>query len=83
MMKLLPIAIWLALSLSPVADPAVTAHPHHWTEAEANDWYAKQPWMVGANFIASYASNQMEMCRRKLSTRWNWIANWTGRSRWG
>ena len=34
-MKLLPIAIWLALSLSPVADPAVTAHPHHWTEAEA------------------------------------------------
>jgi hypothetical protein len=60
-MKLLPIAIWLALSLPPVANPAVTAHPHHWTEAEANEWGAKQPWMVGANFIASYASNQMEM----------------------
>src|ERR1035438_3081496 len=60
-MRLLPIAIWLALSLPPVAAPAVTAHPHHWTEAEANEWQAKQPWMVGANFIPSYASNQMEM----------------------
>jgi hypothetical protein len=60
-MRLLPIALWLALGLPPVASPAVTAHPHHWTEAEANEWLAKQPWMVGANFIASYASNQMEM----------------------
>lgn len=53
------ILLWLAFSLSSAA--AVTARPHHWTEAEANDWYAKQPWMVGVNFIASYASNQMEM----------------------
>jgi hypothetical protein len=60
-MRIIPIAIWVALTVSMAADPAVTAHPHHWTEAEANDWYAKQPWMVGADFIASYASNQMEM----------------------
>jgi hypothetical protein len=60
-MKLIPMVIWLALSFRPLADAAITAHPHHWTETEANEWYAKQPWMLGANFIASYASNQMEM----------------------
>lgn len=32
-----------------------------WTEKQANDWYAKQPWLVGANFIPSDAINQLEM----------------------
>jgi hypothetical protein len=32
-----------------------------WTEAQANDWYQKQPWLVGANFIPSNAINQLEM----------------------
>jgi hypothetical protein len=40
---------------------AALAQPHQWTAAEANDWYAKQPWLVGANFIPSTASNQLEM----------------------
>jgi hypothetical protein len=40
---------------------AAIAQPHHWTEAEANEWYAKQPWMVGSNFIPSTAVNQLEM----------------------
>src|SRR5271157_1305793 len=40
---------------------AAMAQPHHWTEAEANDWYAKQPWLVGSNFIPSTAINQLEM----------------------
>ena len=59
-MKSAAILLSLALCLPGVANPA-TARPHHWTEAEANEWYAKQPWMVGANFIPSYASNQLEM----------------------
>jgi len=37
------------------------AQPHHWSEAEAKEWYAKQPWLVGADYIPSYAENQLEM----------------------
>lgn len=34
-----------------------------WTAEQANDWYAKQPWYVGANFLPSTAINQLEMFR--------------------
>lgn len=32
-----------------------------WTAERANAWYAKQPWLVGANFIPSDAINELEM----------------------
>jgi hypothetical protein len=32
-----------------------------WSEAAANAWYAKQPWLVGSNYIPSNATNQLEM----------------------
>jgi Cellulase (glycosyl hydrolase family 5) len=32
-----------------------------WTKEQANEWYAKQPWLVGANFLPSSAINQLEM----------------------
>jgi len=32
-----------------------------WSAQQANDWYAKQPWLVGANFISSDAINELEM----------------------
>src|SRR6478609_1501012 len=32
-----------------------------WTATQANDWYAKQPWLVGCNFIPSTAINELEM----------------------
>jgi hypothetical protein len=32
-----------------------------WSEAQANAWYAQQPWPVGANFLPSTAINQLEM----------------------
>lgn len=32
-----------------------------WSSKQANAWYAKQPWLVGANFIPSTAINQLEM----------------------
>jgi hypothetical protein len=37
------------------------AAPQRWSEAQANDWYARQPWPVGANFLPSTAINQLEM----------------------
>jgi hypothetical protein len=32
-----------------------------WSAQQANDWYSKQPWLVGANFIPSDAINELEM----------------------
>lgn len=32
-----------------------------WSEAQAGAWYAKQPWLVGANFTPASAINQLEM----------------------
>jgi hypothetical protein len=32
-----------------------------WTEEAANSWYARQPWLVGANYVPSDAINQLEM----------------------
>ena len=40
---------------------AAIAQPRRWTEAEANQWYAREQWPVGANYISSTASNQLEM----------------------
>jgi hypothetical protein len=32
-----------------------------WSEQRANDWYAKQPWLVGSNYIPATAINELEM----------------------
>lgn len=32
-----------------------------WTPAQANEWYGKQPWLVGCNYSPAYAINQLEM----------------------
>jgi len=34
---------------------------NRWSKEKANAWYAKQPWLVGCNFIPSTAINQLEM----------------------
>ena len=34
---------------------------HRWTEKAANDWYARQPWLVGSNYIPATAINELEM----------------------
>jgi hypothetical protein len=55
-MRLLLIVLWLA--------SALTAQPR-WTEKAANEWYAKQPWLVGANYIPATAINQLEMWQQE------------------
>jgi len=37
------------------------APAERWTEKFANNWYARQPWYVGSNYITSNAINQIEM----------------------
>lgn len=55
------LAAFIGLSTAGFAndDDAVTTTP--WTTKKANDWYAKQPWLVGANFAPATAINQLEM----------------------
>ena len=38
-----------------------TVQAKTWSAEKANAWYAKQQWIVGANFIPSTAINQLEM----------------------
>lgn len=35
--------------------------PQRWTKAQADAWYAKQPWLFGSNFTPASAINQLEM----------------------
>src|SRR4051812_25559262 len=43
--------------------PAAVAHAPagRWSAAQAQDWYAHQPWLTGANYIPADAINQLEM----------------------
>ncbi len=40
---------------------ATQAQKIRWTEKGAADWYAKQPWLVGSNYIPANAINELEM----------------------
>ena len=44
-----------------VCQGAYAAEPQRWSAAEANAWYAKQPWPVGSNYIPANAINELEM----------------------
>src|SRR5258706_4355118 len=40
---------------------AAVAQKVSWPERRANDWYAKQPWLVGSDYIPATAINELEM----------------------
>jgi hypothetical protein len=40
-----------------------SSQTERWSEAKAKEWYAKQPWLVGSNYIPATAINQIEMWR--------------------
>jgi hypothetical protein len=50
----------LVLALSACAFAAGPGS-ERWTEKTANDWYARQPWLVGSNFNPASAINELEM----------------------
>jgi len=52
-----PRALAACLLLTPLASAARDL----WTPAQASEWYARQSWMVGANYIPASATNQLEM----------------------
>lgn len=40
---------------------AALAQQSRWSEAKANAWYDKEPWLVGANYVPANAINELEM----------------------
>src|SRR3982751_4808948 len=40
---------------------SIAQEPQIWSKQQANDWYKKQGWVVGADFLPSTAINQLEM----------------------
>ena len=75
MKRFLVIAV-LALGLQ-----STLAQPKVWSVEQANAWYARQPWLVGANFLPSSAINQLEMWQSEtfdpatLSRELGWAAS--------
>ena len=51
-MKFLLLTLFLNIAL---------AQPQRWSAKAAADWYAKQPWLVGSNYIPATAINELEM----------------------
>jgi hypothetical protein len=50
-----------ARSTASADHPVTQNQPARWSQAQANAWYAKQPWPVGADYIPRDAINQLEM----------------------
>jgi len=52
-----------------------------WSEAEANAWYRKQPWLVGSNYIPATAINELEMWQadsfdpKRIDTELGWASS--------
>lgn len=39
----------------------VIAQPQKWSEQKAREWYQKQPWLIGSNYVPATAINELEM----------------------
>ena len=65
-MKKLSMIILLAIFAMSLCQTAYAGEEYdgikpRWSKKKANAWYARQPWLVGCNFIPSTAINQLEM----------------------
>lgn len=55
---------FLALATASVASLALAAPAEardQWSKAQAERWYARQPWLIGSNYAPATAINQLEM----------------------
>jgi hypothetical protein len=58
---ILAASLILACGLRAAPQEKERVAPDRWTEQAAHDWYAKQPWLLGANYIPATAINELEM----------------------
>jgi hypothetical protein len=52
---------WIILAFVASSALAQNSNTTRWSEAQAKDWYARQPWLVGSNFLPASAVNELEM----------------------
>jgi hypothetical protein len=57
----LTLPLLLAAGTTFAHTPRASAESSRWSPDRANTWYQAQGWLVGANYIASNAINQLEM----------------------
>ncbi len=55
------VVVTLSFLVPLVLQLPLRAESPRWTEQEANAWYAKEPWLVGSNYIPATAINELEM----------------------
>ncbi len=71
------LSLSLMLAITAVAQQA-SVPSNRWTPEHANKWYAKEPWLVGSNYIPSYAINELEMWQadtfdpKRIDTELEW-----------
>jgi hypothetical protein len=51
----------LVLVISLFSTAVAIAQTKQWSPSTASDWYSRQPWIIGANYIQSNTVNQIEM----------------------
>ena len=51
----------LILSVNAGAHAQSRTASHRWPEKTTNNWYVKQPWLVGSNYVPATAINELEM----------------------
>ena len=53
------------LVISLLMNAAALAQTPQWSAATANEWYSRQPWIVGSDYIQSNTVNQIEMWQQE------------------
>jgi hypothetical protein len=74
------LGVLLACAVFAAKRPASPSAPAtaRWAEQAAGDWYAKQPWLVGSNYIPATAINELEMWQadtfdpKRIDTELGW-----------
>ena len=60
-MKRLSTILVLTVRFPPFRWPSKSSATNRWSADKANAWYAKEPFLVGANYVPANAINELEM----------------------
>ena len=55
----------LVFVISLFANAAAIAQTPQWSPGAAREWYSRQPWIIGSNYIQSNTVNQIEMWQQE------------------
>lgn len=61
MKKLKHVFVISILIVVALCGSAAFSQTSRWSEEKANQWYARQPWLIGSNYIPQSAINELEM----------------------